>query len=335
MQAIIGLVLLAVAVYFVWGYLFYVIGAAAGLVALGGVLAAWEAFKNARRSDEEYLALKKKEMLGKDGKESSTEQEISGDVPGFDEAKVLADKPGRLNFVALLIVACIFGYGADAAFSYQDEWSKEPSQEQVAEKPAAEQKKEDPVVEPEKEKPAPKPKKEEPAPEPEKQQREAGHKEQEKAWQDKPDDGGLLDSVASYVGGKIDAAKQFAGEVANDEVHLYDQEINWNGEQKIVSWYFIPSTKTKREWGLIFKDEGYTISAVGKIDGKVVAPITYAYKENGGEWSWGECELLDESKVKEGKWYEITAESTAAHEKLGLQLPMQVFEKSKHFPNVH
>ena len=86
-----------------------------------------------------------------------------------------------------------------------------------------------------------------------------------------------------FISEKASDAVDFASEVANNEVHFYDWAMK---DDKVVSCYFIPSTKKKTEYGLIFKDEGYSIEVIMKENDKIVVREEFEFMEIDGEWEY-------------------------------------------------
>lgn len=74
--------------------------------------------------------------------------------------------------------------------------------------------------------------------------------------------------------GFFDSAKEFVGEVLDNEVYVCDLETDTPGEN--VSIYFAPTTKKYQKWGLIFIDEGYKLNVIYKYpDGKKFSMIYF------------------------------------------------------------
>ena len=70
MHIIIGLVVIFVALYCIWDYLFYIIGGVLALITLGATIGVYNRYKDSQMSETDYLAKMKQELLEKKQKEN-------------------------------------------------------------------------------------------------------------------------------------------------------------------------------------------------------------------------------------------------------------------------
>lgn len=139
------------------------------------------------------------------------------------------------------------------------------------------------------------------------------------------DEGGLFD----WLGEKIDSAKEFAGGVVSNEVKVCDLPAREDG---IYSVYFVPSTKTRHTFGIIFKDEGYEVEVILKNPaGKIIDSSIYYFKDLGDYWEY------KREHDRETEWLRVKEnldESKAEPEVLWLFLGSLIWQKSHNFPNL-
>ena len=138
------------------------------------------------------------------------------------------------------------------------------------------------------------------------------------------DDGGIWGSIKSYVGEKISGAKEYAGGLISNEVHAYDWQPKDGGN--VISYYFVPSSKKRKDAGLIFKDEGYTVEVVAKSGDKIIVVKDYWFVEKSDGWKWTDNDG--------GDWYAIKNNYSDFEKILGLEKGKAIFESSKHLPNL-
>ena len=114
-------------------------------------------------------------------------------------------------------------------------------------------------------------------------------------------------------------AKKFVGGVIDNEVHVCDT--------KLGSYYFLPSTKKRKDDGIIFKDEGYEVEVICRHpNGKVFSSVIYRF-----------CERNDgtvEYKINDGSWHRLKNTYSEFEEIFEEQVGARVYEASKHFPNL-
>ena len=116
-----------------------------------------------------------------------------------------------------------------------------------------------------------------------------------------------------------DRAKKFVGGVIDNEVHVCDT--------KLGSYYFLPSTKKRKDDGIIFKDEGYEVEVICRHpNGKVFSSVIYRF-----------CERNDgtvEYKINDGSWHRLKNTYSEFEEIFEEQVGAKVYDASKHFPNL-
>ena len=119
--------------------------------------------------------------------------------------------------------------------------------------------------------------------------------------------------------GLWDRAKSFVGGVVSNEVHVCDK-----GD---LSYYIIPSTKKRKDVGLIFKDEGYEIEVVCKSsDGKVRSSRIYQF-----------CKRSDDTVewcTEDSKWQRIKHTYSEFEENFHADLGKLIYDASNKFPNL-
>ena len=117
-----------------------------------------------------------------------------------------------------------------------------------------------------------------------------------------------------------DRAKAFVGGVVDNEVHVCDG--------KLGSYYFLPSTKKRKDFGIIFKDEGYEIEVICKSpNGKVLlSKVFWFYEDSDG--------IVKFSTNGSKEWYRVRENYSELEESFDGQVGARVYEASKHFPNL-
>lgn len=117
----------------------------------------------------------------------------------------------------------------------------------------------------------------------------------------------------------LDRAKEFVGGIANNEIYVCDKSEG--------SYYIIPSTKKRRDAGIIFKDEGYEIEVICKRGDLVLKSDIYWFcKRNDGTWEY--------TRDQDKNWHRIKHTYSEFEEKFSEDLGKLIYDKSNHFPNL-
>ena len=137
----------------------------------------------------------------------------------------------------------------------------------------------------------------------------------------KDEDSGIWDSAKSFVKDKLNDAKDFAGGVVSNEVYVCDKGL-------FGTYYIIPSTKKRRDIGIVFKDEGYEIEVICKEkNGAVRRSDIYLFCERSdGTWEY--------KREQDNSWQRIKHTYSELEEEWGGDLGKLIYDASNHFPNL-